>query len=440
MRREATNRINLNVLFIIALSPVLSYFIVTFTSVKSGTYVFNALIALNCVVLLLDSYKRNSLVFPLYMRFLGLFTCYTIFSDIYFAGKDLSFMYLFKNQVLFGFLVALIVENTIFSRGYIKKMTKLLKILFWLSFVIILIQQMVDYNFLSNPNSLEELEASDEMERRLSSIYSYLGGSIYAGLTMIPVMSIIVAENLKRKKPVMIYYIAGALFSLINKSRWILVNLLAAIFARYSIRKTSLVQVFKIIAAVVIVSMGTYYTLKFFNFDVDEFVAERLLETNKGGLKSGAASTRLLAFEIFSEVYPDNPIWGKGNLNWGEGATGDKELKVLLKGRSSQIHVGFLSLFYWYGVAGTLPFLFFLYFMMKRMYKTASLYDYWGPYWGMFGFILANLTLVYFSINVPGLIFCLMYNKFYEHQWALNSVAPVPVAQTIETYSENTVS
>lgn len=408
------NRIYLLLLVAIALSPILSYFIVTFTSVKSGTYVFNALIASTAVILLLESYKNGGLRFPFYLRYLGLFTLYTICSDLFIAGKSFTFTYLFKNQVLFGFLAALVIENTWFPKTYIRKMTGFLKVLFWISVVVILIQQTIDYNFLSNPHSLEELEATEEMERRFSSIYSYLGGTIYAGLTVIPILSIIIAENIKRNKPALVYYIAGAIFSLINKSRWILINLFITLFTQYNLRKTSLVQVFKLAAMIVAVAIATSATLNYFGFNLDELIAERFLETKHGGLEGGAASTRLLAFEIFGKVYPDNPVMGKGNLSWGEGATGDKELATLLKGRSSQIHVGYLSLFYWYGLLGTLPFLFFVYCLMKKLYSTARRFDYWGPYWGMMGLVVANLTLVHLNLNIPGLLLCLAYNKYYE--------------------------
>lgn len=414
MRGNQANTIYLLMLTAIALSPVLSYFVVTFTSIKSGTYAFNALTAGAILLLLLESHKSGKLHFPYYLRYLLIFTIYTIISDVFFANKQFTPAYLFKNQVLFGFLGALVIENTWFPKAYMKKLTRYLKVLFWLSVVVILIQQLIDYNFMLNPHALEELEATDEMERRFSSIYSYLGGTIYAGLTVIPILSIIVAENLKRNKPVMIYYTAGAIFSLINKSRWILVNLFIALFNKYNLRKTSLVQVFKLVGMVILISLATSLTLNYFGFNVDELVAERFLETKHGGLQSGAASTRLLAFEIFGKVYPDNPVLGKGNFSWGEGATGDKELATLLKGRSSQIHVGYLSLFYWYGMLGTLPFLFFLYCMIKKMHRTAQQLDYWGPYWGMMGFLAANLTLVCLNINIPGLLLCLAYNKYYE--------------------------
>lgn len=435
MRNTPANRIFLLLLITIALSPAISYFIVTFTSVKSGTYVFNALIAATATILVLESYKSGGIRFPYYLRYLALFTVYTIFSDVYFAGKSFTFTYLFKNQVLFGFLAALVIENTWFTKTYIKKLTGFLKVLFWISVVVILIQQTVDYNFLLNPHSLETVEAAEEMERRFSSIYSYLGGTIYAGLTVIPILSIIIAENLKRNKPAMIYYVAGAIFSLINKSRWILINLFITLFTKFNLRKTSIVQVFKLALMIVIVSIATSWVLGYFGFNIDELVAERLLETNRGGLKEGAASTRLLAFEIFGKVYPDNPVVGKGNLSWGEGATGDKELATLLKGRSSQIHVGYLSLFYWYGMLGTLPFLFFLYCLMKKLRNTARKLDYWGPYWGMMGLVVANLTLVHLNLNIPGLLLCLAYNKYYE-QFKVPETSISPANQITEPQYE----
>ena len=426
LKRTPANSINLLLLMAIAFSPLLSYFIVTFTSVKSGTYVFNMLIAATVVVLILEAHKNGGLRFPFYLRYLGIFALYTIFSDLFLANKSFTFTYLFKNQVLFGFLAALVIENTWFSKPYMKKLTSYLKILFWLSVVVILIQQTIDYNFLLNPHSLEEVEATEEMERRFSSIYSYLGGTIYAGLTVVPILSIIIAENIKRNKPAMVYYVAGAIFSLINKSRWILINLFITLFTKFTLRKTSLVQIFRLVLMIVVVSFATSWVLSYFGFNIDELVAERLLETKHGGLKEGAASTRLLAFEIFGKVYPDNPVLGKGNLSWGEGATGDKELTALLKGRSSQIHVGYLSLFYWYGMLGTLPFIFFLWCLMKKLHNTAKRLDYWGPYWGMMGFIVANLTLVHLNMNIPGLLICLAYNKYYEQYKVVQKTEEAP--------------
>lgn len=414
MQNKASNRINLLLVHTLTLSPLLSVFIVRFTAVKSGTYVFNALIAIASIIVLLEAFKNNRLRVPIYLRYLFIFCVYTVFSDIFLADKAFTFMYFFKNQLFFGFLAALVIENTDFHSGYMRKLTKLLKTIFWLSIVAILIQQFVDYNFMLNPNALEETEAADEMERRLSSIYSYLGGPLYAGLTVIPVLSILVAENAKRKKPVFSLYIAGAIFSLLNKSRWVLINLVLTIFSKFNIRKLSLVQVFKIVASIVIASVATLYVLRYFDFDIDEFVAQRLLETNHGGLQEGAASSRLLAFEIFGQVYTEHPIIGKGNLNWGEGAKGDKALSLLLRGRSSQIHVGYLSLLYWYGLLGAIPFICFLYTMMGRMRSVAKKFNYWGPFWGMMGLVFANLTLVFFHLNVPGLLLCLVYSRYYE--------------------------
>ena len=51
---------------------------------------------------------------------------------------------------------------------------------------------------------------------------------------------------------------------------------------------------------------------------------------------------------------------------------------------------------------------------MKYLYKTAKTHNFWGSYFAMFGFILANLTLVTFSIYEMGLVVALVFNKHFS--------------------------
>ena len=418
MNPALINSINKKLIFILATAPMISYFIVTNSSIKSGTYFFNALILFNLVLFIAGFLRHEKIiVVPFYLKLLLFFSVYTMFSDIVIAGKPFSLTYLFKHQLLFGFFAGVLIENTKFSAQFISVLTRILKIIFWLSIIAIIIQQFIDYNFLLNPNAQEDLETTDEMQRRLSSIYSYLGGSMFAGLSVLPILSTIIAEKEKKKETLSwLYIVCGAIFTLINKSRWMMINWVLCLMVTFDYRKITLSSILKFLLSTSLVCILLYQLLLYVKFDVDGFINERLLETNHGGLSEGAASSRLLAFEVFSELYPHNPVLGKGNLKFGEGATGDKELELLLKGRSSQIHVGYLSLLYWYGIAGAALFILFLVSMMKKLKRTATRHNYWGPYWGMMGFVLANVTLVFFHINVCGLLLCLVYNKYYEQQ------------------------
>ncbi|MBC8035154.1 MAG: hypothetical protein H7Y03_13470 [Chitinophagaceae bacterium] len=416
MNNSVANKINLLLVIVITLSPLLSYFVVNLFNIKSGIYFFNMVVFGAFIYMMLNCIKKGRIRFPIYLSFLLAFSVYVILSDIFIAGRSFTPTYLFKHQIMMGFFAATIIENTLFSRKYIYELTRLVKWLFWLSIAVILIQQFVNPMFMLNSNALEEFAASSDLEKRFSSIYSYFGGSLYAGLTVIPLLCIIVAENTKKNGTISIYYLAATIFSVINKSRWIIINVAISLFVKYNLKKMNLKQGIRVIGTIIVMSMSSYYVLKYFNFDIDGLIADRFLETSQGGLENGAASSRLLAFEVFGNLYPEYPVLGKGNLQWGEGAEGDLELSTMLRGRSSQIHVGYLSLFYWYGMAGALLFLAFLFFMLKKMKATARRWDYWGPYWGMMGFVFANLTLVHLNINVPGLILCLVYNKYYEQR------------------------
>ena len=70
-------------------------------------------------------------------------------------------------------------------------------------------------------------------------------------------------------------------------------------------------------------------------------------------MKEKSAGTRILAVYMFLEFFPENPIFGTGGVM-------KADLVRAIRGRSSQIHVGILSLFYYYGLVGGFIYLFFL--------------------------------------------------------------------------------
>jgi len=71
--------------------------------------------------------------------------------------------------------------------------------------------------------------------------------------------------------------------------------------------------------------------------------------SDKNNINQTSAGTRILAFKAFNDLYWDNPL-GTGPIRYGMGGTGkqDYKLRSFLKDRSSQMHVGYLSLFYMY--------------------------------------------------------------------------------------------
>ncbi len=154
-----------------------------------------------------------------------------------------------------------------------------------------------------------------------------------------------------------------------------------------------------------------YYVALSVNIPVDKFINERILEKTSGGLEHSAAGTRILAANVFVKLFPDNPVFGVGQRLWDYGSTGDQTLATALQGRSSQMHVGYLTLLYDYGIAGAIPFILFLIAITKKLYKDSKLHNNWGVFLGFLGFIVSNLTLVNFSLLFSGIIILLVYNN-----------------------------
>ncbi len=98
-------------------------------------------------------------------------------------------------------------------------------------------------------------------------------------------------------------------------------------------------------------------------------------------------------------------------------------MTLLLAGRSSQMHVGYVKLFYYYGLVGGLLYLTFLTSLLLRMWKIGRQCNYWGGFFAFLAFVIANFTLVRFDLFYCGLLLALVYtNHFY-----LKSVSNQPL-------------
>ena len=104
----------------------------------------------------------------------------------------------------------------------------------------------------------------------------------------------------------------------------------------------------------------------------------------------------------------------------------------MLHGRSSQIHVGFLSLLYYWGIIGTILYSLFLYYLLKKLYRISKVTKNWGPFFGWEGLVLANLTLVYLGPDQSGLYLSLVVVKYLHDKHLLQ----YKKVQTVEKLNE----
>jgi len=184
----------------------------------------------------------------------------------------------------------------------------------------------------------------------------------------------------------------------LTSSRWIMLNFIVISSQIIWVSKNKLLNFLKYLlyglSIVIIVVVVAYFS----GIDIQKFIDNRLM--------SNSANTRILAFEVFFKVFPENMFFGTGGVDTAE-------VEMLLRGRSSQIHVGYLKLFYYYGIIGGTIYLTFLVLLLRRLWRMAKYSNYWGGFFALLGFAVANLTLVRLHLFYFGLILGIIYSRYY---------------------------
>lgn len=378
----------------------------------SFTYVISAVAYLSIIaVLLVNTAKVN---FPKYLVYFSLFTLYTVVSDIFIVGIKPDIKYIYSNGMIVSFIVVFLIENGNYTDKLMRNILKINILILLIAVLVIIIQQIVNNRFLVDAQFEKAyFYDNNDTQIRLPSIYSYISGSITTGLSFLPILGYVLVDMMKKKNPHYVtFYILGAIFSFLTKYRWIMLNFITLLFLIPLYVKINFARLAAIVLAVVLFSFGGYLVLQKLEVPVDKYIQDRILESNSGGISNSTAGTRLLAVEVFSKLFSKNPIFGKGERLWSYGTQGDVELQWELRGRSSQIHVGYLSLLYTYGLVGGLFYILFLIFILRKLYLDAKIHNNWAAFFAFLGFVLANATLVEFNIADMGLVFVLAFNKY----------------------------
>ena len=419
-------------LYAFVLSPILAIF----TVLILNNAFYNALSAyvwLVVAVVIFDKIgKHQRIVFPKYLKYLLIFVLYTIISDHFLADKDLNVKYLYSNRLLSGFLAAFLAENINVSQSFIKKASFLSFVFLVFAFIVILYQQMVDETFLVNlasENTIAAIYNSDYIQRRLPSIYSW-SSLLDLNFGFIGIITLIISKRmLERKKDytILILILMALIFSFLTRGRWIMINAFLILIMYFNYKGVNIKNVILYGIISVLVIYSSISAMEYANIPVSKIINERIFENDKSRLENTSAETRIFAFIVFAELFPEHPVFGKGELHSFGGTSKDFELVNALGGRSSQIHVGYLSLLYYYGIIGAFPWLMFLFFLLKKLYLEAKESKFYGGFFVFFGFMLANWTLVNFSIFYYGLVLALVFhNYYYKKQQAGHKYLPIP--------------
>jgi hypothetical protein len=406
-------RVGIFLLIISTFSPFLAYFTVTLGHV-SFPYLLNIFLYISTLLIFLFYYGKVK--FPNYLIYYTLFVVYTIISDFGLVEKPFDFKYIYTNQLIGSILMLFFIENGHYEETQVDKYMKYNRLILFLAFLVILIQQSVNHRFLVNSQWVEGYTYSAaESEIRLPSIYSYMDSSLNSGFSFVCILAILLADEIRENKSVLkliLIFTLGGVYCFLTKYRWIMLNFLVLFFLFYIYKNFRSSKFLSFTFSIILAFVLIYYVALSINIPVDKFINERILERTSGGLEHSAAGTRILAANVFVKLFPENPVFGVGQRLWDYGSTGDQSLSTALHGRSSQMHVGYLTLLYNYGIAGAIPFILFLIALTRKLYKDSKLHNNWGIFLGFLGFVISNLTLVNFNLLFSGIIILLVYNNY----------------------------
>jgi hypothetical protein len=123
----------------------------------------------------------------------------------------------------------------------------------------------------------------------------------------------------------------------------------------------------------------------------------------------GSAKARILSYEVFFLVFPENPLVGVGPAT-------RPDVVALLGGEAPVIHIGYLSYLYYYGVFGFLLLVISLFFLLKEAWIVGKKHNFWGSFYGLVSFCIANISFVYFNFGEMGIILSIIYLRYYYYK------------------------
>ncbi|MEI6821259.1 MAG: O-antigen ligase family protein [Bacteroidota bacterium] len=376
---------------------------------------YNSLSILAIVFFFISKVSIPSFRVKNYTNYILLFGLYVILSDV-FIGKNFDFYRMIvKNRYLSFYCLCNIIENTKLKKEEILKMINPLFILIIISFIVILIQQIVNPSFLVRVENEKLNIESTKTEIRLFSIFTWASIGDLA-LYFVPISYLVTSYFLTKKKfnLAFLILILAVLTIFLSKSRGTLLAVVPMFFL-FSSRILNLFKsksILSFLILLVLISGPVYWLGTSLNFN--SIIENRILESDKGNFEDKTAYTRIIAIQAFVKFFPEKPIFGAGNSKYGVGGTGswNTNLENFLGGRSSQIHVGVLSLFYLYGIVGGIIYILFYYKLAKRFYSTSKRTLFWGTFWGIMVLPILNLSMDWLEPFSAGILLCIVFNKY----------------------------
>lgn len=342
---------------------------------------------------------------PAYLAFYLMFTFFhlgTIYTNNLLPLNTNWVNFFFSDTNVFACTLLFVVENTNFDEAFIKRMSKNLLIIIALSTFVSILQIKDTTIFYNIEDDVNEYVAFYE-EGRNFSIYSWTGSNT-VGITFPILISILLSYYDFRSKPFPLIALSGVIVPFLTRARYVMISAIIAFSQLLLVKTIPLKKKFTVIMAFIVGIFMILIVCEIVGYDINKIIDERILEK---GNDMGSAKTRVLSYEVFKAKFPEHPYFGVGPKT-------RQDVLDMLGGEALIIHIGYLSYLYYYGIFGASLLFLALLFILRDAWLVGRRLNFWGSFYGLLTFAIANATFVYFAFHEMGIILAVIYMRYYN--------------------------
>jgi O-Antigen ligase len=356
---------------------------------------------------------------PNYLLFLIAFSLYHVASSFInntIPTTNNKIYWLLTDFQIFACALLIIIENVDFDEKFIVVMNRNILLIVVLSLIVSLIQ-VKDPTFFFN-TMIDMTLYVGEGDIRITSIYSWVDPNS-GGITFPILIAILLNFYTSKSKFFPLIILCGIVVSFLSKARFVMISALIAFSQIFLNRKLSFQKLFSLIFIFAISIYLIVFAAGEFGFNIQEVISNRILEKDT---EMGSAKARITSYEVFIKKFPENPLFGVGPET--------KQDVLDLLGDIPAIHVGYLSYLYFYGIVGCFFLFLALYYLFADAWLVGKKFGFWGGFYGLVSFAVANLTFVYFNFSEMGIVLIAIYTRFYKSRYLSVNSSEVSLVQT----------
>lgn len=366
---------------------------------------------------------------PKYLIFFIIFTVYHLVlvyvKDLIPANTNWLFYILSDTNVL-ACVAFFIIENTHFDEKFIRKMNNCIFAIIVITLIVSLIQIKFPNFFLSPKLTGDPTNYLYVVQNRKFSIYSWMDLNSL-GISFPILISILLSIGSMEKMNFPVTVISGIVVSFLSRARYVMLSAIIVFSQLFFVSKIDFRKKIYILLILFFSILAITGVAKVYDYDIGQVIDERILEK---GTNLASARARVTSYEVFMIKFPEHPWFGVGPAT-------RLDVVQLLRGQATIIHIGYLSYLYFYGIIGSIFIFLTIFFLLRNSWLVGKRHMFWGSFYGLLSFCLANATLVYFNLSEMGIILAVLYMKYFNDESSLELTVNTKLQRIVETTEDS---